>query len=121
MYQVFKTVFYCLLFFGILFIICLSLGHLHLFFFKYLFVDAQVIGRFVLIDTCYKLAEENLAAQRQTAVTTHLKSKQLLLFAFARQSVCYYSIAEENPAAQRQTAVTAYLKSKQLLLFAFVW
>ena len=39
------------------------------------------------------------ALQRQTGVT---ESKQLLLFAFARQ-----------------TGVTAYLKSKQLLLFAF--
>ena len=67
------------------------------------------------------MAEENHVAQRQTAVTVYLERKQLLLFAFARRSVCQYSMAEENPAAQRQTAVTAYLKSKQLLLFVFAW
>ena len=55
--------------------------------------------------------------QRQTAVTAYLKSEQLLLFVFARWSVCQYSMAEENLTAQRQTAVTAYLKSKQLLMF----
>ena len=84
------------------------------------------------------MAEDNPAAQRQTAVTAYLKSKQLLqfafvqkavtadlwskqllLFVFARRSVWQYSMAEENPAAQRQTAVTAHLKSKQLLLFVF--
>ena len=65
------------------------------------------------------MAEDNPAAQRQTAVTAYLKSKQLLLFVFARRSACQYSMAEDNPAAQRQTAVSAYLKSKQLLLFGF--
>ena len=65
------------------------------------------------------MAEENPAAQRQTAVTGYFSSKQLLLFVFARRSVCQYSMAEENPAAQRQTVVTDYLESKQLLLFAF--
>ena len=52
------------------------------------------------------MAEENPAAQRQTAVTDYFTSKQLLLFVFARRSECQYSIAEKNPA-QRQTAVTA--------------
>ena len=56
------------------------------------------------------MTEENPATQRQTAVTAYLKSTQLLLFVFARRSVCHYSMAEENPAAQRQTTVTAYLK-----------
>ena len=59
----------------------------------------------------YSMAEENPAAQRQTAVTAYFTSKQLLLFLFPRRSVCQYSMAEENPAAQKQTAVTAYLKS----------
>ena len=45
----------------------------------------------------------------QTAVTADFTSKQLLLFVFARRSVCQYSMAEENPAARRQTAVTDYL------------
>ena len=36
----------------------------------------------------YLMAEENPAAQRQTTVTAHLKSKQLLLFVFAWWSVC---------------------------------
>ena len=67
----------------------------------------------------YSMAEENPAAQRQTATTAHFTSKQLLLFVFARRSVCQYSMAEENPAAPRQTAVTAYFTSKQLLLFVF--
>ena len=58
------------------------------------------------------MAEENPAAQRQTAVTDYLKSKQLLLFVFARRSVCQYSM-------QMQTAVTAYFRGRQLLLFAF--
>ena len=44
------------------------------------------------------MAEKNPASQRQTAVTAFLKSKQLLLFVFARRSVCQYSMAEENPA-----------------------
>ena len=61
----------------------------------------------------------SLWLQRQAAVTAHLKSKQLLLFVFARRSVCQYSMAEENPAAQRQTTVTAYFNSKHLLLFVF--
>ena len=59
------------------------------------------------------MAEENPAAQRQTAVTALLKRKLLLLFVFARRSACQYSMAEDNPAAERQTAVTAYLKKKQ--------
>ena len=59
------------------------------------------------------MAEENSAAQRHTAVTAYFKSRQLLLFAFARQSVCQYSMAKKNPASQRQTAVTAYFKIKQ--------
>ena len=63
------------------------------------------------------MAEENPAAQRQTAVTAHFSSKQLLLFAFAWQSAWQYSKAEENPEAQRQTAVTAYFTSGQLLLY----
>ena len=53
------------------------------------------------------MAEENPAAQRQTAVTAYFSSEQLQLFVVARRSVCQYSMAEENPAAQRQTAVTA--------------
>ena len=57
--------------------------------------------------------------QRQTAVVVYFTSKQLLMFVFARRSVCQYSMAEENPAAQRQTAVTAYISSKQLLLSVF--
>ena len=65
------------------------------------------------------MAEEIPAAQRQTAVTAHLTSKQLLQFVFARRSVCHYSIAEEIPAVQRQAAATAYFTSKQLLLFVF--
>ena len=65
------------------------------------------------------MAEENPAAQRQTAVTDYFLSQQLLLFVFALWSVCQYSMAEDNPAAQRQTAVTAHLNNKQLLLFAF--
>ena len=44
--------------------------------------------------------------QRQTTVTDYFSSKQLLLFVFARRSVCQYWMAEDNPAAQRQTAVT---------------
>ena len=44
--------------------------------------------------------------QRQTTVTEYFSSKQLLLFVFARRSVCQYWMAEDNPAAQRQTAVT---------------
>ena len=64
------------------------------------------------------MAEENLAAQRQTAVSAYFTSQQLLLFVL--RSVCHYSIAEENLAAQRQTAVTAYFTSQQLLLFAFI-
>ena len=52
-------------------------------------------------------------------VTAHFTSKLLLLFVFARRSVCQYSMAEDNHSAQRQTAVTAYFTSKQLLLFAF--
>ena len=49
------------------------------------------------------MAEDNPVAQRQTAVTAYLKSKQLLLFIFALRSVCQYSMAEDNPADQRQT------------------
>ena len=67
------------------------------------------------------MVEENIAAQRQTAVAAYLKSKQLLLFVFAWRSVCQYSMVEENIAAQRQTAVAAYLQSQQLLLFVFAW
>ena len=63
------------------------------------------------------MAEENHAAQRQTAVAAYVSSNQLLLFDFARRLLCQYSMAEENPAAQRQTAVTAHLSSMQLLLF----
>ena len=69
----------------------------------------------------YSMAEENPAAQRQTAVTACFTSKRLLLFAFAWRSVCQYSMPEENPAAQTQTAVTACFTSKRLLLFAFAW
>ena len=65
------------------------------------------------------MAKEKPAAQRQTAVIDYLRGKQLLLFVFARRSVCQYSMAEENPASQRQTAVTAYFLSEQLLLFVF--
>ena len=54
--------------------------------------------------------ERNTAPQRQTAVAACFSIKQLLLFVFARWSVCQYSMAEDNPAALRQTAVTAYLK-----------
>ena len=45
----------------------------------------------------------------QKAVTADFTSSQLLLFVFARRSVCQYWMAEDNPAAQRQTAVTADL------------
>ena len=56
------------------------------------------------------MAEENPAAQRQTAVITlHLRIKQLPLFDIALRSVCKYSMAEENPEEKSQTAVTAYL------------
>ena len=57
--------------------------------------------------------------RRQTTVTAYFTSEQLLLFVFARRSVCQYSMAEENPAVQRQTAVTVYFTGKQLLLFDF--
>ena len=46
-------------------------------------------------------------AQRQTAVTTYLKTKQSLLFVFTLRST----------AMQRQKAVAAYFLSKQLLPF----
>ena len=65
----------------------------------------------------YSMAEENAAAQRQTAVTAYFTSNQLLLLDFARRSACQYSMAEENRATQRQTAVAAYFTSEQLLLF----
>ena len=68
------------------------------------------------------MAEENPAAQRQTAVPAYFTSKQLLLFAFAWWSVglCQYSMAEENPTIQKKKiALTAYLESEQLLLFVF--
>ena len=42
------------------------------------------------------------AEQRETDVTSYCLSKQLLLFGFARRSVCQYSMAEENTAMQRQ-------------------
>ena len=57
------------------------------------------------------MAEDNHEGQRQTAVASYLKSKQLLLFAIARRRTCHFFTAEGNPAGQRQTAVTAYLKS----------
>ena len=44
------------------------------------------------------MAEENPAAQRQTAVTADFLSHLLLLF----------DLLVKNPAAQKQTAVTAY-------------
>ena len=52
------------------------------------------------------MAEDNLAAQRQTPVTAYLKSrpKQLLLFAFARQAYLLLAL-------QSQTTVTAYIQS----------
>ena len=65
------------------------------------------------------MAEENPAAQIQAAVTAHFSSKQLVMFVFARRSVCQYSMAEDNPAGQRQTAVTVHLESELLLLFVF--
>ena len=40
------------------------------------------------LSLCYVMADQ-LCWQRQTAVTAYLKSKQLLLFAFARQSYKY--------------------------------
>ena len=46
--------------------------------------------------------------QRQTAVTTCLKSKQLLLFALDH----YFAV-------QSQIRVISYLKSTMLLVFAF--
>ena len=61
----------------------------------------------------------NTVMQWQTAVISYFTSKQLLLFVFARRSVCQCSMAEDIPAAQRQTAVTADLKGKQLLLLVF--
>ena len=52
------------------------------------------------------------AWQRQTVVTAHFTSKQLLLFA--------YDTPDTSATAwQRQTVVTAYFTSQQLLLFAF--
>ena len=49
--------------------------------------------------------------QRQTAVTAHLKSKQLLLSVFAWQHL-------SGTVVKRQIAVSTHLKSKQLQLFA---
>ena len=43
----------------------------------------------------------------KTLTVYFMPCKQLLLFVFARRSVCQYSMAEENSAAQRQTTVTA--------------
>ena len=54
------------------------------------------------------MAEENHAAQRQTAVAAYFTSKQILLFAFALRAVCQNSMAEENHAAHEQASVTAY-------------
>ena len=73
---------------------------------------------------------------KQIAVSASMDSRQLLLFAFARQYMSATRVntvlrrflhnhgniaTKENSLVliQRQTAVTAYLKSKQLLLFAF--
>ena len=73
---------------------------------------------------------------RQIAVSANMDSRQLLLFAFARQYMSATKVntvlrrflhnhgniaTKENSTVliQRQAAVTAYLKSKQLLLFAF--
>ena len=61
----------------------------------------------------------NCALQRQTAVTAHLKSTQLLLFVFAHHN---YDYACTDNVAQRQTAVTAHLKSEQLLFLVLcIW
>ena len=57
----------------------------------------------------YSMAEENPAAQRQTAVTVHLEIKQLLQFGSTRW---------QERILQWKRAVTPYLESKQLLLFA---
>ena len=57
--------------------------------------------------------------QIQTAVTTYLKSKQVLLFDFELQDSLLPSSTDILTAVQRQTAVAAYLSSKQLLLFVF--
>ena len=65
------------------------------------------------------MADDNHVDQIQTTVTAPFLSQQLLLFVFARRSVCQNSMAEENPATQRQTAVTAYFLSQQLLLCVF--
>ena len=58
--------------------------------------------------------------QRQTAVTAHFSSEQLLLFAFELQDSLLPSSTGILTAVQRQTTVTAYFSSKQLLLFVFV-
>ena len=55
------------------------------------------------------------------AVTAYFTSQQLLLFVFARPSVCHYSMAEENPAAQRQTAVKVSSYCCLSLRVTIVW
>ena len=45
------------------------------------------------------MAEENPVDQIQTTVTAPFLSQQLVLFVFARRSVCQNSMAEEDPAA----------------------
>ena len=50
----------------------------------------------------YSMAEENHAAQRQTAVTAHFTSKQLLLFVFVRvSSYCCLSLHGGQYASTR--------------------
>ena len=57
------------------------------------------------------MAEENPAAQRQTAVTA---VTVVCLCTVVSMLVIDYE--KENPETQRQTAVTAYFSSKRLLL-----
>ena len=45
--------------------------------------NAAVLFVFARLSVCqYSMAEDNPVAQRRTAVTTYLKSQQLLVFAF---------------------------------------
>ena len=54
------------------------------------------------------MAEENPAAQRQTAVTAHSHSKQLLLFVVARRN-CTHDLAEQT-VTRIQHKMNTYLK-----------
>ena len=55
--------------------------------------------------------KENPAAQRQTAVTDHLKRKQLPLFVFARRSVYQYSMAERESCSSKANSSNCWLEN----------